>query len=81
MNRKVAEQHRHAQAVADLFSHSHNAAAADLESGFAGMAKRIDAILQGARRDDLAVGNASRRGLNDAETAHAPIFSPAPSAT
>jgi hypothetical protein len=27
VNRKVGKQHQHAQAVADLFSHSHNAAA------------------------------------------------------
>jgi hypothetical protein len=28
VNRKVGEQRQHAQAVADLFSHSHDAAAA-----------------------------------------------------
>jgi hypothetical protein len=52
VNRKVGKQHQHAQAVADLFSCSHDAAAAGPESGFAGMAARIDAILQGAGRDD-----------------------------
>ncbi|OIQ63656.1 hypothetical protein GALL_548030 [mine drainage metagenome] len=55
MARQVGEQHEHAETVLDLFAHADNAAAANLDAGVAHMRKRIDAVLQGTRGDDLVV--------------------------
>ena len=55
MTWQIGQQHQHAEAILDLFTHSDDAAAADFKSRVARVRQRFDAVLYCARGDDLPV--------------------------